>query len=204
MDFLKEWITNIILFVLLATVVDMLLPNSNMQKYTRMVTGLLLIAIILSPVLKILSSDFEASLASITELDSKDEKNIENSIEMKKKEIQASFDAYALEEVAVQLKKDVEEELMEQYDLEIASIDLSVDETSSAAFPDNLQEISVTLRESTTRDVVEVVQMVDIDTNSPPPSHAEVEQSDELSSLLSEKWDVNKDAVDIFIEGGNE
>jgi stage III sporulation protein AF len=203
MEFLKDWITNIILFVLLATVVDMLLPNSNMQKYTRMVTGLLLIAIILSPVLKILSSDFEASLSAITEVDSISEKNIENSIEMKKKEIQASFDAYALEEVAVQLKKDVEEELMEQYGLEIASIDLSVDETSSATFPDNLQEISVTLRESTTEDVVEVVQMVDINTTSPMPSNSESEQNEELSSLLSEKWDVNKGAVEIFIEGGN-
>ncbi len=168
-----------------------------------MVTGLLLIAIILSPVLKILSSDFEASLSAITEVDSISEKNIENSIEMKKKEIQASFDAYALEEVAVQLKKDVEEELMEQYGLEIASIDLSVDETSSATFPDNLKEISVTLRDSTTEDVVEVVQMVDINTNSPLPSNSESEQNEDLSSLLSEKWDVNKGAVEIFIEGGN-
>ncbi len=40
MDFLKEWVTNIILFILLATVIDMLLPNSSMQKYTKMVTGL--------------------------------------------------------------------------------------------------------------------------------------------------------------------
>lgn len=91
---------------------------------------------------------------------------------------------------------------MEQYGLEIASIDLSVDETSSATFPDNLQEISVTLRESTTETVVEVVQMVDINTNSPLPSNSESEQNEELSSLLSEKWDVNKGAVEIFIEGG--
>ena len=42
MEFIKEWVTNIILFILLATVIDMLLPNSKFQKYTKMVTGLLL------------------------------------------------------------------------------------------------------------------------------------------------------------------
>ena len=66
MDLFKEWITNIILFVLLATVIDMLLPSSNMQKYTKMVTGLLLIAIILTPILKLISSDFEKELASVS------------------------------------------------------------------------------------------------------------------------------------------
>jgi len=203
MDFLKEWITNIILFVLLATVIDMLLPNSNMQKYTKMVTGLLLIAIILSPVLKILSSDFEETLAQITEVQRPSEKNLENSIEMQKKEIQASLHAYALEEVAVQLKKDVEEELMEQYGMEIASINLSVDENSSESFPNNLKGISVELRESTAEEVVEVVKMVDINTNSPLSSKSEIEQEDKLASLLSEKWDVDKNAVEIFIEGGN-
>ena len=43
----------------------MLLPNSSMQKYTKMVTGLLLIAIILTPIFKLISKDFETALASI-------------------------------------------------------------------------------------------------------------------------------------------
>ena len=42
MEFIKEWVTNIILFILFATVIDMVLPNSKFQKYTKMVTGLLL------------------------------------------------------------------------------------------------------------------------------------------------------------------
>ena len=59
MEFIKEWVTNIILFILFATVIDMLLPNSKFQKYTKMVTGLLLIAIILTPIFKFLTQDFE-------------------------------------------------------------------------------------------------------------------------------------------------
>ncbi|MEN2451142.1 stage III sporulation protein AF, partial [Bacillus sp. JR_15] len=33
MSFLTEWITSIILFILFAIVIDLLLPNSSMQKY---------------------------------------------------------------------------------------------------------------------------------------------------------------------------
>lgn len=85
MDFIKEWVTNIILFVLLATVIDMLLPSSKLQKYTKMVTGLLLIAIILTPILRIISSDFEEALVSVPVFEASGEKNMENLIEMKKK-----------------------------------------------------------------------------------------------------------------------
>ncbi|MDI5788458.1 stage III sporulation protein AF [Bacillus licheniformis] len=35
MEFLTEWLTNIILFILMAIVIDMLLPNSSMTKYAK-------------------------------------------------------------------------------------------------------------------------------------------------------------------------
>ena len=58
MSFLSSWISNIIIFILLATVIDMLLPSSSLQKYTKMVIGLLLIAIIITPILKFVSNEF--------------------------------------------------------------------------------------------------------------------------------------------------
>ncbi|WP_442594812.1 stage III sporulation protein AF [Neobacillus sp. D3-1R] len=202
MQFLTEWVTNIILFVLLATVIDMLLPNSSFQKYTKIVMGLLLIAIILTPVLKLISKDFESALSSIPIFESSGEKNMENLIEMKKKEIQASQHAYILETMAVQLKKDTEEELMEQYGLEIANIDLMVDEKSNHTFPDNLQKVIVQLKPAEDEaNVVEVVKTVEINTTNPPPSKRLTTQSEEITSLLAEKWNVTENAIEVLIEG---
>ena len=62
MDLIKEWVTNIILFILFATVLDMVLPNSKFQKYTKMVVGLLLISIILTPIFKLFTYDLEEAL----------------------------------------------------------------------------------------------------------------------------------------------
>lgn len=202
MSFLIEWVTNIILFILLATVIDMLLPNSSMQKYTKLVIGLLLIAIILTPILKLISQDFENTFASIPTFQS-DGQNMKSLIETKKKEIQASDHAYIVEQVAVQLKKGVEEELMKQYGLEIAKIDLSTNEKSNQTFPENLQRVSVLLKQPSNQvETVEVVKQVEINTKEPLSANRNTKQTVEITTFLSQKWNVNESVVKVSIEGG--
>lgn len=205
MDFLKEWVTNIIIFILLATVLDMLLPNSSFQKYTKIVTGLILIAIILSPVLKIFTSDFETAIASMGQFNSQEEKNIKNSIEFQKKEIQASQHAYILETMAVQLKAAAEEELMEQQGMEIANIELEVNDQDQRPFPENLEYVIVHIREAKDEgETVAVVREVEIDTDAPLPSKQTSKNTGQISSLLSEKWNVPEDTIQLMIEGGSD
>ncbi|MHC0035973.1 stage III sporulation protein AF [Pseudoneobacillus sp. C159] len=203
MQFLIEWVTNIIIFILIATVIDMLLPNSSLQKYTKMVTGLLLIAIILTPVLKLISKDFETTLQSIPIFSSANEKNMENLIEMKKKEIQASNRAYILETMAVQLKEGTKEELMNQYGLEVANIEIQFDETNNESFPDNLQKVIVHMKQSVEEtNVVEVIQPVEINTYQPRQETKQLPaETKEIASLLADKWNVTEDAIEVLIEG---
>lgn len=204
MDFIKEWITNIIIFVLLATVIDMLLPNSNYQKYTKMVTGLLLIAVILTPVLKLISNDFEEALASIPVFEASGEKNMENLIEMKKKEIQASQDAYILEQMmAVQLKSDAKEELMEQYGVEITEINLLVAGNDKRASLENLQKVKVQLKhEDEEAGAVEVVKKININTEETLPSNRPNNDAEKIASFLAKKWNVNEEIIEVLVEGG--
>jgi stage III sporulation protein AF len=203
MSYLIEWVTNIILFILLATVIDMLLPNSSMQKYTKMVTGLLLIAIILTPIFKLISKDFETTLASISFLETPGEKNMENSIELQKKEIQASSNAYILKTMAVQLEQGVEEELMEQFGLEIAKIELTTKNDSDQTFPENLQRVSVLLKQPDNNVMaVEAIQPVDINSDTPLPSKKSAEESEKIAAFLSQKWDVTEKTIEVSVEGG--
>ena len=204
MDFFTEWITNIIIFVLIATVIDLLLPNSSMQKYTKMVMGLLLIVIILSPILKLLSTDFDAAIASMPSIDSLEQKNMENLIDLQKKEIQASQDAYILEEVAVQLKQTAEEELMDQYGLKISNIDLIMDEENQPNTEMQFQAIIVQLMEPEKEaEAVEVVRKVEINTSEPLPSNDETNETKKIASLLSERWNVEPETIQVVIGGGN-
>lgn len=203
MEFLIEWVTNIILFILLATVIDMLLPNTSMQKYTKMVTGLLLIAIILTPIFKLISKDFETAMAQIPSFQNPGEKNMENLIELQKKEIQASNHAYILETMAVQLEKGVEEELMEQFGLEIAKIELTTKDDSQESFPENLEMVTVRLKEPETKvTTVEAVQPVSIDTETTLPSKDQTEESEKVAAFLSQQWNVSDKVIEVSVEGG--
>ena len=203
MEFLIEWVTNIILFILLATVIDMLLPNTSMQKYTKMVTGLLLIAIILTPIFKLISKDFETAMAQIPSFQGQGEKNMENLIEMQKKEIQASNHAYILETMAVQLEKGVEEELMEQFGLEIAKIELTTKDDSQESFPENLEMVTVRLKQpETVVTTVEAIKPVSINTGTPLPSNDPAEESEKIAAFLSQQWNVTENAIEVSVEGG--
>ncbi|GAB7386824.1 hypothetical protein BSNK01_06600 [Bacillaceae bacterium] len=53
-DFLNAWLKEIILLILLAAFLDLLLPNSVMHRYVKMVMGLLLLMTIVSPVFLLL------------------------------------------------------------------------------------------------------------------------------------------------------
>ncbi|RFU69789.1 stage III sporulation protein AF [Peribacillus saganii] len=197
MEFLTGWITNIILFVLLATVIDMLLPSSAMQKYAKMVIGLLLIATILTPVLRLFTADFENIMAeTVQSFNGPEEKNMENLMELKKKEIQASQRAYILEQMAAGLKAGVEEELMEDYEMAIESIDVTVKNDEQPQIPEDLQGITVKLAPAEIQgDEVAAVAKVVIDTSSPLPEQ-NVNLKD-VKEFLAAQWAVEEEMIEI-------
>ncbi len=203
MEFIKEWVTNIILFVLFAMMIDMLLPNSKFQKYTKMVIGLLLIAIILTPIFKLISQEFETTMASIPEWGDTSENQIKNLIDSQKNEIQASQDAYILKQMAVQLKEDAEEELMDQYGLVITDLNLLTDEDNQRPFPENLQKVVIHLQEhSEETEVIEAVKPVEINTTEPLVPEEKTENSKNILQLLSKKWNIDEKVIELQIEGG--
>ncbi len=196
MQFLTEWITNIIVFVLLATVIDMLLPNSSMQKYTKIVTGLLLITIILTPLLKLMSSDFEEVLETVALSGTDENKSVENSIEFKKKEIQASQRAYILEQMAVQMKEQAEKELIAEYEKEIVAIDIQSEDLEN--LPDSIQQVHVELKDYA-KGSVEVVQRVEVGAHQ---QEQPIDRHDDISAALAEQWNLSTDQVIILEKGG--
>src|SRR5699024_12131125 len=75
------------------------------------------------------------------------EEKIENLTKKKKKEIQASQDAYILEEMAVQLKTLAEDPLLENYQAVITNIDFEFSIEEKNTYED-LEEVIVYLQES--------------------------------------------------------
>lgn len=68
MSYIGEWISHIVLLILLATFFDLILPSSSMKKYVKLVVGLMIIMLILSPVLQVLRFDYDQLYLSLEEL----------------------------------------------------------------------------------------------------------------------------------------
>lgn len=199
MAVITGWITNIIVLILLATVLELLLPNSNMQRYVKMVIGLMLMAVILSPILTIFTKDFDSMLRSAALTDPTPDVRMENQIESKKSEIQASNAAYIEEQMAVQMKSQVEKELRDQFNLEITHVGL---ELKDAEGEKNIEQIAVTVSKAVEKDVQDV-EAVSV---SFELSEEEVQSSDAQSKkvayFLADEWGLYPNQVGVQVKGG--
>lgn len=208
MDFLTDWITNILLFILLAVVVELLLPQTSLQKYVKMVIGLLLISIILNPIFKLFSSDLEDLLKNANVLFEKDvNTNIENSIENQKIDIQADQNAYILEQTAVQLVEMTEKELMDTFNYQFRNVELVVDENYRSYLQpedvmENLSSIQVSLQEAAEeKPVVKQVDEVRINLSEPYETEFKLD-IEPIARFLADKWEVDKELLAISFERG--
>ncbi|MCD9021329.1 stage III sporulation protein AF [Cohnella silvisoli] len=63
MEGLSHWLRQIIAVILLASLIDMLLPNRTMQRYVRLVAGLFILMTVATPIMHWMKGDFTTKLA---------------------------------------------------------------------------------------------------------------------------------------------
>ncbi len=201
MTFLMEWVTQIILFIILATIIDLLIPQSSFQKYIKLAIGLILILILLNPVFSVLNIDIrEAVSSSMLKISNEKEiSSMENLIDLQKKEIESAQHAYILEQMAVQLKNIAEPELKDAFAAEIANIEFVFENNRQASY-ENLNEIIVTLTEGKKEEgMMKAVEDVEINTDEPLKK---LDNDEEIIAYLEKVWELQDKKITIFWEGG--
>ncbi|WP_249668913.1 stage III sporulation protein AF [Bacillus altitudinis] len=205
MSFLTEWITSIILFILFAIVIDLLLPNSSMQKYAKMVVSLLLIVVMLNPIFALFRADPDQIFSEIMKgKDQAQSEEIKNQMNLEKKEIQASQRAYILKQMAVQLEKSAKEPL-EKESYEMKHVEVLADEEhldqNMEADQFRIKAVLVPL----TGDVVETVAKVDIDLSrqKEESAGASAKEMARVKEMLADVWNTRPEHIALNIEGGD-
>lgn len=59
MDWLGGWLRSVVLIVLMAVIIDMLLPNNAIQRYVRLVISLFLLLTMLTPIFHLMSKNWD-------------------------------------------------------------------------------------------------------------------------------------------------
>lgn len=138
MNFLNSWLQGIIISVIVATIIEMILPNGNTKKYVKVVLGIYVVFNIITPIInEFTNSNFElSSIINIEEYTKKmdtyevSSNNIEKSNEENIKQIYISNlkndITSKLEEKEYSVKKvDIEIENNETYKIKNVELSLS-------------------------------------------------------------------------------
>ncbi|WP_047979947.1 stage III sporulation protein AF [Ornithinibacillus contaminans] len=209
MDLLIQWVSQIIVFILVATIIDLLIPAGSMKKYIKFVVGLVLILLFLQPIFHLVNFDIEEAVSSsFSELfeDNPQAANLENLIELQKNEIESSSSAYILEQMAVQMKDIASAPLSDEYQTEIQDITFEfVDGTvyTDEELYEKLEEVIVYLRESQAGEgTVHAVEDVVIDTKGQVVNSDKEVDLEGMQSLLRDVWEITDKKITVIWEGG--
>lgn len=208
MGFLSEWITNIVLFILIAVIVELFLPRTNFERYVKTAVGMLLILLFLQPLFSFLKKDVADLFSEIPDEEYINEATIENLIENKKVEIEQRQRAYISKQVAVQMKRQVEDDLEDLYSVRLLDVDISFyDENLAKNGNDVIGEICVTVQEasddgSMQNSSVELIPAISIEIRKDVRNHHEKKEN-ELKQYLAHVWQVPETKIS-FIWVGEE
>lgn len=208
MDAIIQWISQIIIFMLLATIVELLIPATSMKKYIKLVVALILILVFLKPIFYLFDIDVKQALtASYERLENynKEGEDMKSSIEFQKSEIQDKQYAYIEKQMAVQLIDLAKDPLLESYQAVITDIEFSFTAEKAPMYEDfeDLEEVIVHIEHTDdSEEDANIVDEVVINTDS----QKEAEDSpdvEKIEGLLQDIWEVeNKEMITVVWKGG--
>lgn len=209
MSAISEWVMQVIVFILLGTIVELLIPNNSMKKYVNIVIGLLLLLVLAKPILYLFTDDVTAQLDKFEQIIFQEEATLsetETLMEIQKRDIQAEQDAYIWNEVKLQLMKEANPILLEQYSAQIVNLTFSFDEPFEDSF-ENLNQVIISLQENPdgselNDDDADVINPIVIETDRPKEMRRKNNNDNKISDTLTELWGLDKEKIKIMWEGG--
>lgn len=141
MDILKEIVQNVLIIVLLNVLLEMVIPNSNLGRYIKLVMGLFIIVAVLNPILGFLNRDFSILTVSPVEYRGEDL----NSLLRKGKSLDSEMKRAALKDYAQKISQQVSALARLDGSAAVQKVVVDIEDNPEAANFGQLKEIVVYL-----------------------------------------------------------
>ncbi|MFA9559429.1 stage III sporulation protein AF [Evansella sp. AB-rgal1] len=206
MSVITTWITNIILLILFASIFELLLPNSKMQRYVKLVVGLMLLMVMLQPLLSIFQTDPEEWLADLSSWSN--ETHIDQAdLELKTSELEKQNMEFISGQMAMELKNGVSREIEQKFNVDLLEVfvEFSRLPENDEDFYESLKDVNVLIQEkgeSIEEDstAVKVVQIDPVSIERRESKDEEVEVGDtyeDILTFLSTRWAIPETKIQI-------
>lgn len=197
MTFIYDWVTKIILFIFIGTILEMLLPNHSLKKYVHFVFGLIFVLLLAQPIFSLFQLDITEQIAHVEkqlQVENEQFKNTQLYIENQKEDIQAEQAAYIWNELALHYIEEANPTLKTKFNVQITDLSFLEHEAYS-------EEITfiVSLTSYDDLESMTTIKPIEINTTDYEPS-VELEKIEES---LRHLWELeDKQLVQLRWEGG--
>jgi len=142
MEFLKDWITQIIYIAILSIVLELLVPSSSLKKYAKVAIGFVIMITILNPLINFLKGG-----ANIEAYVFKNDYFLKNiNMEQISKEAEKQRDNLIVAEYKKRLIEQIKEKLLNLYEIEGVGVDVSFIEDLNDKEFGKIKEITLSSR----------------------------------------------------------
>lgn len=205
MQLMIEWVTQIVLFIIIGTIVELLIPNNKLKQYIQIVIGLLLLLLLAKPLLFLFTTNIDDTLARIDAAifhETEMMKQSEKMLEKQKEEIELEQAAYILEEAKKQLTEEANDILLHAFDVQVVDLtfypeSLQTDDTAT------LEKIIVHMSNVHVNETDDVTPIV-IDatkTTTTFMKKGEKELDEKIEATLRNVWEIDYVEIELNWEG---
>ena len=193
MEFLRNWIEQVALAVIIASIFEMLLPNGKTKKYIKMILGVFIIFNIISPFVDS-SALYNLNVNEIIE-----NYTDNNSDTVSNKSVNDKVEEMYIKELENDIKKTTEEQ---GYNVESCKIDAVIYSDDNKAGINSINIVLLSKKDDST--VIQEVNQIDIDikvenTNETENKDNSITEKDvnKLKKFLSDHYEIDKKIINI-------
>lgn len=213
-EWLSAWLKQIVILVLIATFLDLLLPNNALDRYVKLVMGLLIILAMLSPILYLLNEEWDFTALNLENHLQQEEGAMESldRIQQEGESLASGREGIVREQVEQQLAEEIGSEVSERFKRKVIAIDvkLQVDDEGAA---DGIEKVQMTVSTAQAEDKRQRVDSVDevapviVDVEE-KREHRAAKQGQEnglnadIATFVAKKWEIPADRVHVTVEEG--
>ncbi|WP_017472285.1 stage III sporulation protein AF [Amphibacillus jilinensis] len=202
MTYLINWISQIIILMMLMVIISMILPDHKMKKYVQFSLSLIFILFFIEPITELFNLNISNESDKVIDFLFNDDasKSVEDAVELQKKEIQAYNDAYVIEELANRLKNNLEESLVNEFGYTLTNVVIDAALSGSLDFQDLIFHFHFDQAQQHTGEIAPIT----IDqTDRSRQKHDDFDYDRPmLLNWLSQKLEVDQEQVILYWEGG--
>lgn len=193
-EFLSSWAQGIIVAVIIATLIEMILPNSSSKKYVKVVIGMYILFTIVSPIIKKLGGkDINLNTINIEKYEQQISKS-DNTISRKFED----NNARSIKDIYVSnLKADISAKLKEKgYEIDTSDIQIKDDENYTIV-KITLKLIKMEQKQEKNNEIV--INTVEIGNTISQKDSKTLSDDDkqEVKDYISETYDIDKKNINI-------